>query len=201
MVPLLCIQACAVVRHSIDTILYVSFDLTLNHSFLVVSSGHGVEGRGAGRKRKELAYAVKCQASCWLQIESLMCCNLACPILLSLTLFWPFMKTFNKQYIRNFVHLISLNPHSHALRKILLPPFHKGRSRNSKRLTQGHTVNEWKKLGPNLCSVCSATLCSSPPPSPEITDGIFTLCSVWLEGMLEMGAWGKGELQDCSEED
>ena len=160
-----------------------------------------MEGGGAGRKRKELAYAVKCQASCWLQIESLMCCNPASPILLSLMLFWPFMKTFTKQHIRSFVHLISFNPHSHALRKILLSPSYKGRSRNSKRLIQGRTVNEWKKLGPNLRSVCSATLCSSPSPSPEITDGIFTLCSVWLEGMLEMGAWGKGELQGCSEED
>lgn len=40
----------------------------------------------AGRERKELAFAVECQALGWLQTESLMCYNEACPDLSSLIL-------------------------------------------------------------------------------------------------------------------
>ena len=102
-------------------------------------------------------------------------------------LFWPFMKTFTKQYARSFVHLISFNPHSHALRKILLSPFYKGRSKEL-RFIQGRTANKREKLGPTLHSVCSITLCSSPSPSPEITDRIFTLCQVKAR---DAGLWGR----------
>lgn len=56
-----------------------------------------------GRKREKGLAFVECQASCWLQIESLRYCN---PDLSPLMLFWPFMKTFTEQYIRSFVHSI-----------------------------------------------------------------------------------------------
>lgn len=61
---------------------------------------HSREGR---KREKGLAFVVECQASCWLSIESLRCCD---PDLSSLMLFWPFMKTFTEQYIRSFVHSI-----------------------------------------------------------------------------------------------
>ena len=101
-------------------------------------------------------------------------------------LFWPFMKTFTKQYARSFVHLISFNPHSHALRKILLSPFYKGRSRNSDSSKVAQLTNGRNWVQPY--TVCSITLCSSPSPSPEITDRIFTLCQVKAR---DAGLWGR----------
>lgn len=104
-------------------------------------------------------------------------------------------EDIHQAVIRSFVHSISFNPHTNALRKILLSSFYKGGSGSLKRLNQSYTANEWKNLGPTLCSVCWATLCSSPSstptPGPESTDGIFRFCSVLMEGMLDMEAGGR----------
>ena len=115
------------------------------------------------------------------------------------------MKTTAKQYIRSFVHSISFNPCNHALRKILLLPFYRRGNGNSGRLSQVCTANEWKNLGPSLCSFCSATLCSSLPPptpplSPVFTDGIFHSA---LYGWRKCWRWRQEDckLPDCSEED
>ena len=138
----------------------------------------------AGRGRKELAF-VECQASCWLQNESLMCFDTACPDLSLLVVFWPFIETFTKQCIRSIVHSITFNPLNkillfpisfNLLNKMLLSPFYIGGNRNIGIKPRSYlTTNEWKNLGPTSCSVCSAIPCCSPSPtpSPEITDGIF----------------------------
>ena len=114
-------------------------------------------------------------------------CDPACPILLSLMLFWPFMKTFTKQYARSFVHLISFNPHSHALRKILLSPFYKGRSRNSDSSKVAQLTNGRNWVQPYTLSAPSHCV-PALPPALKLQIG-FSLSARWK---LEMRACGEG---------
>lgn len=99
--------------------------------------------------------------------------------------------------IRSFVHSISFNPHTDALRKILLSSFYKGGSGSLKRLNQSYTANAWKNLGPTLCSGLLCHTVSQPflnPRSSVLKLQMGFSCSV-LYGWRECWRWRLGEGQ------